>query len=96
MKKPTTSVDVPRQQKMTSNAIELNDDSLHFLNLKEVANIMRVTPSSIYRLVEKRALRFYRVARKLLFKKKDIADFIDRSKTEELTYVPVPYEDVQD
>lgn len=96
MKKPTISVDAPRQSQMTSNVIELNDDSMHFLNLKEVANIMRVTPSSIYRLVEKRTLRFYRVARKLLFKKKDIVDFIDRSKTEELVYVPAPYEDVQD
>lgn len=79
---------------MTSNATELNDDSMQFLNLKEVACIMRVTPSSIYRLVEKRALRFYRVARKLLFKKKDVIDFIDRTKTEELVYEPIPYEDV--
>lgn len=77
MNKPSQSVDAPRQPKiMTSTANVTSDIDLDFLNLKEVAAILRLAPISIYRLVAKRALPVYRTCRKVLFKRKDVLDYL--------------------
>ncbi len=86
MTKPNLSVDVPRQpNNMIETAYLSADSGLELLNIKEAANFLRVAPISMYRLVEKRAIRFYRVCRRLLFKKQDLIEFVERGKTEEIT-----------
>ena len=83
MRKLTTSVDAPRQSNMTTAQPAAIDERM--LNIKEVADFLRVTPSSIYRLVEKRALRFYRMPRKILFKMADLLEFVEQKKTDKTT-----------
>lgn len=86
MTTPNLSVDVPRQPKtMTETAYLSADTGLELLNIKEAAGFLRIAPISMYRLVEKRAIRFYRVCRRLLFKKQDLIAFIERGRTEEIT-----------
>lgn len=62
------------------------ETDLDFLNIKEVAEIMRVAPISIYRLVAKRAIPVYRACRKLLFKKKDVIEYLENKRTEPPQY----------
>lgn len=57
------------------------DANLELLSLKEVAALLRVAPISIYRLVAKRSLPTYRAFRKILFKKQDVLDYLERSRT---------------
>jgi excisionase family DNA binding protein len=47
-----------------------------FLTLDEVAELLRVSKTSVYRLVERRALRFYRVSGLLRFNQADIEVFL--------------------
>jgi len=47
-----------------------------FLTPKELAAELRLSPNSIYRLVEQRAIRFYRVSGSLRFAREDVEAFI--------------------
>lgn len=79
---PSSSVGVPRQSKnnMETTNIALGAE-LEFLNLKEVAAVLRIAPISVYRIIARRALPVYRTCRKILFKKKDVLDYLERSRS---------------
>ena len=81
-KPSNSSVDTvaPRQKNMTTASITLDAD-LDFLSLKEVAAILRVAPISIYRLIARKALPVSRPLRKILFKKTDVLDYLERSRS---------------
>lgn len=83
-----SSVDTvaPRQQNMTETAqMTLNTD-LDFLNVHEVARVLRCAPISVYRLIAKRALLVYRACRKILFKRSDVLDYLEHSKSDTKPY----------
>jgi excisionase family DNA binding protein len=48
----------------------------------EVADLLRVSRVSIYRLAAKGLLPVYRVCRKMLFKREDVLDYLERSKSD--------------
>jgi excisionase family DNA binding protein len=77
---PSKSVDAPRQPKNMTEVINPADVGLEFLNLKEVARILRVAPISVYRLIARQLLPVYRASRKLLFKKQDVIDYLENSR----------------
>lgn len=87
LEKPSQSVDAPRQIKnMTqTQAIELDGD-LSFLNLKEVAGILRVAPISVYRLIAKRAIPVYRACHKILFKRNDVLAYLEKHRKDQKSY----------
>ena len=77
--------DAPRQQNtqnMNETAQMALDADLEFLNLKEVAAILRIAPISVYRLIAKRTIPVYHACRKILFKKRDVLEYLERSKSE--------------
>jgi excisionase family DNA binding protein len=65
--------------------IELDAD-LDFLNLKEVAGILRVAPISVYRLIARQALPVYRACRKILFKRKDVLEYLEQHRKDPVRY----------
>lgn len=80
-------VDVPRQLNNEQEPmVTLSDPRPEFLNLKEVAMILRLAPVSIYRLIAKQALPVYRASRKVLFKKTDVIAYLERSCTDAPLY----------
>jgi excisionase family DNA binding protein len=48
----------------------------NLLTPDEVAELLRVSKTSVYRLVERRAIRFYRVCGLLRFERDDVHEFI--------------------
>ncbi len=81
MIKSSSQSAAPRQLKnMTETANMTLDADLEFLNLKEVAEILRMAQISVYRLVAKRALPVYRACRKILFKRQDVLDYLERNR----------------
>jgi excisionase family DNA binding protein len=50
--------------------------SRKLLTLDEVAELLRVSKTSVYRLVERRAVRFYRISGLLRFDQVDIEAFL--------------------
>jgi excisionase family DNA binding protein len=85
MSAPSSSVDVPRQSNnMTETPTITQDTDLDFLNLKEVAIILRVAPISIYRLIAKRTIPVYRACRKILFKKQDVIAYLEQHRKDPL------------
>jgi excisionase family DNA binding protein len=81
IEKPSQSVDALRQQKIMTNTAQIGlDADLDFLNLKEVAAILRVAPISVYRLIARQALPVYRACRKILIKRKDVLEYLEHRK----------------
>lgn len=72
--------DEPRQKNMTETAQMTLSTDLDFLNVHEVAQVLRCAPISVYRLIARRALPVYRACRKILFKRTDVLDYLERSK----------------
>ena len=85
LNKPSKPEDALRQSKDMTADIRLDSD-LDFLNLREVAAVLRVAPVSIYRLIAKRALPVYRTCRKVLFKKSDVLDYLEQHRKDPADY----------
>ena len=58
--------------------------SLALLTPAEAADMLRLSKASIYRLVETRALPFYRVSGSLRFAQKDLEAYITRGRVESI------------
>jgi len=54
----------------------------HLLTPDEVAKVLRVSKISVYRLVERREIRFYRVCGLLRFDLSDVANFLNAGSVE--------------
>lgn len=51
-----------------------------FLTRAETASLLRISPLTVFRLVERRVLPVYRICRKLLFKREDVVAFAERNR----------------
>jgi len=51
----------------------------------ELASILRMSKSSIYRIIEKREIPFYKISGSLRFKESDIESYINSSRIESMT-----------
>jgi excisionase family DNA binding protein len=54
----------------------------NLLTPDEVAELLRVSKTSVYRLVERRVLRFYRVCGLLRFEREDVQAFLGGGRVE--------------
>jgi excisionase family DNA binding protein len=61
---------------MPTGPLAASPSTRKLLTLDEVADLFRVSKTSVYRLVERRALRFYRVSGLLRFDHTDIEAFL--------------------
>lgn len=55
------------------------ESDLGFLDLSEVANMLRVSRITIYRMVAKRLLSVYRIGRRMRFRKNDVLSFVEKN-----------------
>ncbi len=63
-----------------SEAKEMKD--YEFLTPDELAAFMKLSKSTVYRLVESRVLPFYRLGGSLRFRKQDVIAYIESKKTQ--------------
>lgn len=63
---------------MTTGASSLCTTS--FLTLQDVARLLRISPVTVYRLVERGELAVYRIARRLRFSPKDVTSYIEHRR----------------
>jgi len=79
-----TKTKAPRQPQESTTSDQAENTDFDFMNLKEAAEALRVAKISMYRLVEKRAIRFYRICNKILFKRQDLMKFIEERGTDRI------------
>ncbi len=58
----------------------LGQEPSEFLSSREVAHTLGVALVSVYRLAERRVLPTYRIFRKLLFRRSDVATWIEQQR----------------
>jgi len=56
--------------------------SSDLLTPKEVALSLRISMTTVYRLVQRRLLPFHRIARALRFRRADIEEYVERGRVE--------------
>lgn len=66
------------------------------LTLDEVAAVLRVSKTSVYRLVERRELPFCRVGRSLRFTREDIEAYLQARRVESIAVTIDRHERTQD
>lgn len=74
----------PSQLESMTTTHALPMECLKLLSLRDVAEALRVAPATIERMVARRVLPVYRVARKLLFRQEDIANWLERQRTDSI------------
>lgn len=72
-------------QPMTAIFLDGETPAARLLSLREVATALHVSQLTVYRLLDRRELRAFRVARRLRFHPQDIRAFLEHRKT------PAPY-----
>ena len=66
-------------------AVQVQD--LQLLRAEDVARILKVTPSAVFKWAKARIIPSYRIHEKCLrFKRRDIEDFVEKGKGVGLTY----------
>ncbi len=50
------------------------------MTLRQVASFLQVSPMTVYRLVDRRAIAVHRVARRLRFARRDVVRFLECRK----------------
>jgi len=53
-----------------------------FLTASELATLLKISKVGVYRLVEKRRIRFYKITGSLRFEKEDVLSFLKESRIE--------------
>ncbi len=56
---------------------------MQFLSVKNVAKLLDVAPITVYRLVARRELPVYRLARRISFKQSDVLAWVERNRRED-------------
>jgi excisionase family DNA binding protein len=82
--KESKTNDAHRKLNKTTPSNHVIDTGLDFISLQEAAEIFKVAKVSMYRLVEKRILPFYKPFGKILFKKQDLMQFTEERRTEKI------------
>ena len=72
----------PRKSNMNLAALVAD---MEFLLLSEVAAMLRLSEITIQRMVSKGLLPVYRTCRKLLFKKQEVLEYLEGTKSNGLT-----------
>lgn len=62
------------------------ETSFRLISVSKVAEMLGVVPITVYRIVARRELPVYRIARKISFKESDVLAWIERCKTEAEPY----------
>ena len=60
---------------------------LEFLRPSQVAELLRISRVSVYRLIERGCVPVYRIFRCVRFKREDILDFLERNRAEAWQFV---------
>ena len=68
---------------MTTNPTKQDNNGQNLLNVRELAARLKVSATSIYRLVENRRITFVRLPRGLRFREADVEEFLARRTTVE-------------
>ena len=61
--------------------ISLTGDSSEFLSVRDVSRLLGVATVSVYRLAERRVLPVYRLLRRLLFRRREVLEWIESKRT---------------
>lgn len=70
---------------MQNNSVPPNGGEVEFLTRSEVASLLRIAPVTVLRLVSRRKLRAFRIARCLRFARRDVDAFLAEGSTEAKT-----------
>lgn len=70
------------QPNLMTTTHALSRECLKLLTLREVAESLRVAPITVQRLVARRVLPVYRVARRLFFRETDISSWLEAQRTD--------------
>lgn len=63
-----------------------NPKDLILLTPNDVMEILNISKTGIYRLVDKRAIPYYRVGGSLRFDRKDVREFLERNKVNSMAF----------
>lgn len=67
--------------------------ALDFMNVRELAALLRVSATTVYRLAEKREIPFHRLSKELRFQRADVEEYVRRHRVEAIG--PSTYERLQ-
>ena len=57
-----------------------NHNQIEFLDITEASGFLKLKKSTLYQLVFKREIPFYKNTKKLLFKKSDLINWVDKHR----------------
>lgn len=63
----------------------MTDSPHEFLNVQELADLLRLSVSAIYRLVARRLIPYHHLPRGLRFHRKDVAAYLERCRVESVS-----------
>jgi len=67
--------------------MRLDSNSNNFITPEELADIFKISKSSVYRLIDKRQIPFFKIGGKLRFSQSDIDKYLENVHIEPITKI---------
>jgi len=67
--------------------MRLDSNSNNFITPEELADIFKISKSSVYRLIDKRQIPFFKIGGKLRFSQSDIDKYLENVRIEPITKI---------
>ena len=65
--------------------IDLN--TIEFLNTSQLAKLLGLSKTSIYRLISSRSIPFYKIGHGIRFKRSDVLDYLENNRVKSITKI---------
>lgn len=66
--------------KIESLLTSINHNEVEFMGIEEASKFLKLQKSTIYQMVFKRVIPFYKSTKKLLFKKNELIEWVENSR----------------
>ena len=67
-----------------NNLMKFDLTTNNFITPDELAEIFKISKSSVYRLIDKRQITFFKIGGKLRFAQKDVNDYLENVRIEQI------------
>jgi len=68
-----------------NNLMKFDLTTNNFISPEDLADIFKISRSSVYRLIEKRQIPFFKIGGKLRFSQSDVNEYLEKVRVEQMT-----------
>lgn len=72
---------------LLNNLMNSDLSTINFLTTEELARLLSISKTSVYRLISNRSIPFYKIRHNIRFKKSDVLDYLENNCIKSIDHI---------